>query len=921
MARLSYNLDKDWRFHFGDVASGVGNTHSDSYALAKAGGAAGPATKYGYDTDGDGWRAVDLPHDYFTETDFAPDNLLSHGYKTRGNAWYRKTFLVDEENRGKTMTLVFEGMSVEATVYLNGSIIGRSFSAYTELAIDVTDRLYFGDTVNTLAVRIGGFATEGWWYEGAGIYRHVMLYAKSPLHIENNGLWIKPQHIDGTDNDWTVTAEASLKNTAYADAAGSIRATIYDGETVVAQAESDRVICPADGTATAKTTMIVRNPVRWDVEEPKLYRVRVELIENGAETDADETRIGFRTIAADPERGFLLNGRVLKLKGTCNHQDHAGVGVAVPDSVQYYRIRRLKEMGTNAYRCSHNLPTKAVLDACDEYGLVVMDENRRFESSPEVLSYVETMVRRDRNHPSVVFYSLFNEEPLQSTPEGRRIYKRMRALVDRLDDTRLVTGAINDTLRPEGTGLEMDITGINYNIGGIETIHEKFPHQPIIGSENNSAVTTRGCYKTDRDAHVLANYDEEVVPWGQSIKETWDFVRSHDYMAGIFIWTGFDYRGEPTPFTWPSCSSQFGIMDTCGFAKESFYQNKACFTDEPMLHLFPHWNWRCGETIRVMTATNCDEVELFVNGVSQGRKKSDVCAPCDWYVPFAPGKITANGYQNGTLVCTDTRETTGDPVQLVIEPDRDYICDDGEDTVPLKVYVTDACGRMVPTADNHVSFTVEGDGRIIGVGNGDPNSHESDTLPERDLYCGLCQALVMADVGARSLTITASGEGLCGMACTLTIRKTARPRYIYMSENHSVTGIRVSQECFAEKPDPNREYADNDMNSFAALTLSNDTYQTDFTSGWRLYRLPIRVPATAKADAAVELSIPKLRCARIESYRNGDALHTSGTHDGDAVTIPLSCKPGEIGELRLLLCAHEGSEPSGICGSVTLSVH
>ena len=298
-----------------------------------------------------------------------------------------------------------------------------------------------------------------------------------------------------------------------------------------------------------------------------------------------------------------------------------------------------------------------------------------------------------------------------------------------------------------------------------------------------------------------------------------------------------------------------------------------------------------------------------------------MCAPCDWYVPFTPGKITANGYRNGALVCTDIRETTEAPVQIVIEPDRDYIRDDGEDTVPLKVYVTDAQGRMVPTADCHIRFSVTGDGRIIGVGNGDPNSHESDKLPERNLYCGLCQALVMADVGARTLTVTAEADGLRGAACTFTIRETAKPRYIYMHENHSVTGIRVSQECFANRPDPNREYADNDMNSFAALTLSSDAYQDDFTAGWRLYRLPIRVPATAKADATVELHIPKLRCAQIAVYQNGAEIHASAAHDGDALTIPLSCKPGDQGEARLLVRAYGDSEPSGIRGNVTLSVH
>lgn len=924
--RRAFNLDKDWLFHFGDIDSKQ-SSHSDSYSLAKAGGASGPAAKSGFDASD--WRSVDLPHDYLVETEFAPENLLSHGYKTRGNAWYRKTFCVDETLRGQSMTLVFEGLSVSAVVYLNGSIVGRSHSAYSELEIDVTDRMYFGGRVNTLAVYIDGLTTEGWWYEGAGIYRHVMLYAKAPAHIANNGLWVKPVLCGGTDNDWSVELETTVENSAYEPSDCTIGAKIYDGGTLIAESVSAAFTCPADGKTAITQTLNVNDPERWDIDSPKLYRMEVRLYgADGAELDADSTRFGFRTIAADPDRGFILNGRPVKLKGTCNHQDHAGVGVAVPDSVQYYRVRRLREMGTNAYRCSHNMPTKAVLDACDELGLIVMDENRRFECSPEVLGHVETMVRRDRNHPCVAFYSLFNEEPLQSSEEGRRIYRRMKSLVLKLDDTRLLTGAINDTLRPEGTGLEMDITGINYSIGRIPEIHKLFPNQPIIGSENNSAVTTRGCYKSDREiAHVLNNYDEEVVPWGQSIRETWDFIRQHDYVAGIFIWTGFDYRGEPTPFDWPSCSSQFGIMDTCGFPKDSFYLNRACFVDEPMLHLFPHWNWKSGDTVRVMTASNCDEVELFVNGKSLGRKACDVCAPSEWSVPFEAGEIRADGYRGGKLVCSDKQETTGDPCKVVIEPDREYILDSGMDVVPIKVYVVDECGRAVPTANNHIRFTVNGDGFVLGVGNGDPNSHESDKLPCRDLYCGLCQALIEASVGARELTVTAESDGLIPASFTFEVKSCERPEYIYSSVNDQVGGILVSQESFAERPDPAHKWDDNDMNSFASLSLEwwSAKYQADFTEGWRIYRIPVKVPSsTSDAKKQVRLTLKRVMCGMAEMYIDGHQIAADGAHYGDELSFELPLCPGEKKEIVMLMAAaspeRSGENGNGIGGSVVLSV-
>ena len=437
--RREFLLDKEWRFFPGDGLEEAQKTHSDSYNSSKAGQERGiPNMNF----DDSAWRVVDLPHDYLTETEFRPENLISHGYKTRHNAWYRKSFRLPEEFAGKHIFLSFEGTAVTARFYLNGSLIGRSFSAYAPTDIDITDRAFFGDRVNTLVVYIDGLTTEGWWYEGAGIYRHVRLYVKELLHIAHDGLFIKPLPIENTANDWNAVCEATIENSGYEGRSFRIHTDILDGERIIASGDSGETVCDADSRAVVRHTLRVNDPARWDVDDPKLYTARVTLISDGEELDSDSVRIGFRTFTVDAAKGFFLNGRPIKLMGTCNHQDHAGVGVAVPDSVQYYRIRRLKEMGTNAYRCSHNMPTKAVLDACDELGMLVMDENRRFESRPEVLAHVESMVRRDRNHPSVVMYSLFNEEPIQGTKEGGNIFRRMRSLVTRLDDTRLLTGAM-----------------------------------------------------------------------------------------------------------------------------------------------------------------------------------------------------------------------------------------------------------------------------------------------------------------------------------------------------------------------------------------------------------------------------------------------------------------------------------------------
>ena len=396
--RQEFILDKEWRFLPSAGVVEAQKQHSDSYNSSKAGQERGIPNMNFDDSD---WKVVDLPHDYMTESEFSPDNLISHGYKGRHDAWYRKSFVLPSELSGKHIMLSFEGMAVTARVYVNGSLMGRSFSAYAPLDIDITDRAFFGDRVNTIAVYIDGLSTEGWWYEGSGIYRHVRLYVKEPLHIAQYGVFAKPVLDEKTANDWDLDVGVTIENSSYTRGACTVRAELWDGETKLADTESAPIFCDGDAKAEAKCTLRVENPRRWDIDTPELYTVKTILADmDGNVIDTDSVKTGFRTFTVDADKGFFLNGRPVKLMGTCNHQDHAGVGVAVPDSIQYYRIKRLKEMGTNAYRCSHNMPAKEILDACDELGMLVMDENRRFESRPEVIGHVEKMVLRDRNHPS-----------------------------------------------------------------------------------------------------------------------------------------------------------------------------------------------------------------------------------------------------------------------------------------------------------------------------------------------------------------------------------------------------------------------------------------------------------------------------------------------------------------------------------------
>ena len=894
--REVYSFDRDWKFYAGEPEENDLKSHSASYSLCKTGGAIGPAGK---NYDDNNWQTVCVPHDYFAAADFSENELLSHGYRVRKNAWYRKSFALPAELEGKTITLCFEGVSVYADFYFNGSLIAKSISAYTEITLDLTDRAFFGtNALNTIAVHIDGTSTEGWWYEGAGIYRHVKMYVSEPVHFVHNGVFLSCERLDSDKNKWNVNLSAEVDNRAYAGNIATVKAELFYKGTLFAQFKSAPAEIPASSARTIKFSAVVSDPELWGVDNPNLYDAVITLSVNGQDVDEEKFRTGFRSFRYDAEKGFFLNDKPLKIKGTCNHQDHAGVGVAVPDSIQYYRVRLLKEMGSNAYRCSHNPPAKEILDACDELGMIVMDENRRFETGDEFVRNLQTLIKRDRNHPSVVFWSLFNEEPIQNTQLGARIFRRLKAEVKKLDDTRLITGAINGSM--EGAGLEMDVTGINYGIKNIDIFHKKYPSQPIIGSENNSAVTTRGCYKTDNDKHELAGYDEETVPWGQTVRETWDFVRKNDYFGGIFIWTGFDYRGEPTPYEWPSVSSQFGILDTCGFKKDSFYFNKACFTDRPTIHVMPHWNWTEGQIVKVAAPTNCDEAELILNGVSLGKKPSDCIRTPVWKVKFQPGTLEVVGYVNGKKAASDSVTTAGKPVKIVAETDKTALIADDGDAAVVNVSLADENGVFVPESAQKITFEAIGDIYVRGVGNGDPNSHEPDAATYRNLYKGRCQAIISAKCGGKSGTLIVKADGV----------ESAKIEYSLIPSNQKVvsganagTVSEMTMSAItAEKPDPLVKIADNDMNSFTPVSCIG-CHQNDFHDGWRIYRFHTKLPENCKYG----FSFLNFVSDHTEVYVAGKLIFATdeefGCFYGGASTLsfPFEAKPNDNAEFRILL--------------------
>jgi beta-galactosidase len=476
----------------------------------------------------------------------------------------------------------------------------------------------------------------------------------------------------------------------------------------------------------------VSAPVLWSPESPKLYRLVTTVVSEGKIVDRKETEFGIRTVAFDPNEGFLLNGKHYEIQGTCNHQDAAGVGVALPDALEYFRVAKLKEMGCNAYRTSHNAPNPELLEACDRLGMLVLDENRLFGSDPANLERLKNQIVRDRNHPSVFAWSLGNEEwNAQDTAVGASVTLSMQDVAHSLDSTRPCTLAVNSGSYGDfGIFSALDVKGFNYHFESMDAYHAAFPQANILGTEQASSIGTRGIYTNDAARGYISAYDDHNPRWGQSAEEWWSFFAPRRWASGGFDWTGFDYRGEPTPYQWPCISSHFGILDTCGFPKDNFWYYQSWWTTNVVLHILPHWNWpgREGKDIDVRALSNCQEVELFLNGQSLGRQTMKRESELKWKVKYSPGVLSAKGYNDGKLVTQTQVETTGNPAVINLSSDRATVSADGKDVSVITVSVADAQNRTVPLAANLLHFGLSGPGRIIGVGNGDPTCHEPDVF-------------------------------------------------------------------------------------------------------------------------------------------------------------------------------------------------
>lgn len=708
------------------------------------------------------WRTVHLPHDFVVEGTFDPKGDSSHGFLPKTAGWYRKHFRLPEGDKDKVLWLEFDGVYRDSSVWLNGIRLGRHASGYTSFYYDISKAAHPGGD-NVLSVWADARHSEGWWYEGGGIYRHVYLTKLAPVHVAHWG-----EYVTATPSADFQSAEVTVETDVANDSSGAapvgVSSQLLDADGKVVGSTSVVFTESLAPSAQAKVSqrLSLPAPKLWSPDTPYLYKVQTTVWRGDEGLDRIETPVGVRSLRWDKDHGFFLNGQPYKIQGTCNHQDFAGIGIALPDHVHDYRVGLLKEMGSNAYRFSHQPMAPELLDACDRLGMLVMAENRKLGDSPEILGQVESLVRRDRNHPSVFLWSMCNEETNQGRALGAQMFTALKNEVLRWDRTRPVTCAMNGGIG-QGISLVEDLQGFNYNIGSYDGFKQAFPQQPGYGSETASETTTRGIYADDKQKCYVSVYRDLH-------ERAWKPIAESDWLAGAFVWTGFDYRGEPDPYKWPCINSPMGFMDTCGFPKDSYYYYRSEWNRAPLAHILPHWNWpgKEREEMAVQVTGNAVKYDLLLNGVSLGVKEMPPHSHIDWRVKYEPGTLETRGYNAaGEQVVADKVETTGQPTQLRITPDREHFLADGEDVVIVRCAVLDAQGRVVPTASDAVTFAVDGSAAIDGVGNGNPSDLTPDKGSRRNAFNGYCLAVVQSTGQAGVVTLTAASPGLQSATITL----------------------------------------------------------------------------------------------------------------------------------------------------------
>lgn len=727
----------------------------------------------------DDWEAVTLPHDWRIRQDYFDPGRVSSGTGLHnlggdclpnGEAFYRKAFSVPGEYEGKRIVLEFEGVMRDCTIWVNGSLLGSHFSGYSSFELDVTEHLLYGEEgINVVLVRTHCEVSEGWWGEGAGIYRDVWMKVLPLLHVTRNGCFVRIQKLE--EDRAVLEVEAEVYNASVKQRQAEVRALIFDPAGVQVGEAVTTVNVPPQRSAASELTVELAGPALWTPEHPVRYRAELEIAGNG-ESDHYTQNFGIRT-AVYTREGLVLNGSPVELKGVCVHQDFAGVGIAMPDDILRYRLQRIKDMGGNAYRSAHHTAAGRLLELCDEMGILVLNEIRHFDMAQESLEDFEDMIKSSRNHPCVYMYCLENEEFAELIPQGKRILKRLIEVGKLYDPDRPFTTATQFGRGDIEYQLIADVAGYNYDSGEARELLDSHPEVSVMATEDASYLSTRGVYEDSPENGWCDCYEGEsyyaklmrksgIDPGtmgGAIASMTLSNVFANNRvktpeLGGMFVWTAFDYRGETFPWNWPAVVSSYGAMDFCGFEKDAFYYWKSIWTQDPMVHVLPHWTWdgREGETFLFEAYSNCDEIELFVNGVSQGRKAHERGTISRWELCYEPGELRAVAYLNGERAVEEIHRTAGEADHIELR-----CVYDGERQKLFQARILDRDGNLCPHSCVPLTFTAEG-GSILGVGNGDPACHEPDVAGTRTSFNGL--ALCIVDKTQDKVSLEAVSDGL-----------------------------------------------------------------------------------------------------------------------------------------------------------------
>jgi len=774
---------QDWRFHLGDVANGQDTGLDDAQ-----------------------WRQLDLPHDWSIEGEFSENapSGTGGGALPGGLAWYRKTFTIPMTSKGKQVFIEFDSVYRNSEVWINGHYLGKRPYGYISFAYELTPHLIYGGGPNTIAVKVDNSQQpNSRWYSGSGIYRNVWLTTLDPVHVEQWGTYVTTPQVSAQSA--TVVIKTKVRNGSNSGAPVNLTTLIQDASGRVVARSIANAVAAKGAHAEVSQTLKVSSPSLWSDDRPYVYKVVSQLQQGGRVVDTYETPLGIRSFRFDVDKGFFLNGKPVKIRGVCNHHDLGSLGSAVNTRALERQLEMLKEMGVNGIRTSHNPPAPELLELTDKMGFIVMDEafdmwkieKTKFDYHLDWDQWhkrdLEDMVLRDRNHPSIFIWSIGNEvmEQWNNNPAGGTIAKELGGIVRNLDPTRPITSATNGVSRDNKVIMEggLDLVGTNYAQAKLPEFAKMFPGRPIIGAETTSALNTRGTYNLPSDKilrwprkwdEVLRDgnpdftcsaYDNSSAPWGSTHEETWKLVKKYDFFSGMYIWTGWDYIGEPTPYPWPAVSSYFGIIDLAGFPKDVYYMYQSEWTNKQVLHLFPHWNWKPGQEVDLVTYFNADEVELFLNGRSLGtkRKQGDDMLVF-WRVPFEPGVVKAVSRKNGQVVLTKEVRTAEEPAKIVLVPDRRTIKADGTDLSFITVKVVDRNGTVVPSADNLIKFKVIGDGAIVGVDNGYQASHESFKGKQRKAFHGMALAILQSKQKPGRIYLEATSDKLQAASVVINTR-------------------------------------------------------------------------------------------------------------------------------------------------------